>query len=320
MDQSFKDLTPKDNFYQTSLFFPMPVVMIGTLAENGETTLGPYSLIQPYYIAGRDYYALLLNARNSSNTAQNLLREGHCTVNFIPDDKKYFKQAVAMGWPGDKPEEKMGRCTEFHLEDSQSQDADKEHKYPQIVKEAFQVVECTWMRELDHAENDLTLKQLNEKTGAENDHYPGPYHDFNGITSPYGAHFILRIDHIDMKEKYWNTIVDGVSANGFPRVPVDYGYRDSKNFWCARFKKPRPELLPMRKTTVSSVRYAADRLQTDVKFTDDALEKLVNVPRVFLPTVLKGCVKWAEENGVKTITAKEMEIINDKRSKEKGKK
>ena len=31
--------------------------------------------------------------------------------------------------------------------------------------------------------------------------YNGPYHDFNGITSKYGAHFILKIDHILMKEK-----------------------------------------------------------------------------------------------------------------------
>ncbi len=122
-----------------------------------------------------------------------------------------------------------------------------------------------------------------------------------------------------MKEKYWNTIVNGVNANGFPKVPVDYGYRDSKNFWCSRFKKPRPELLPMRETTVSSVRYAAKRLQTDVEFTDDALEKLVKVPRIFLPTVLKGCVKWAKENNCTKITAKEMDIINDKRAKEKSK-
>ena len=56
------------------------------------------------------------------------------------------------------------------------------------------------------------------------------------------------------------------------------------------------------------------------KFTDDALEKLVRVPRIFLPTALKGCVKWAEENNIKVITAKEMDIINDKRSKEKSKK
>lgn len=288
----------------------MPVAMVGTLTPEGKTTLGPYSLLAPYYIAGKDYYAMLLECRNSSNTAQNLLREGRCTLNFIPDDKKLFKEAVRMGWPGDTPEEKMKDCI-FHLEDSQSKEKDPDGRYPQIVSEAFQVIECTWMRKLDNAQDD--------KPG-QLDGYEGPYHDFNGITSKYGCHFILRIDHIDMKEKYWNSIVNGVNANDFPPVPVDYGYRDSKNFWCSRFRKPKGELLPQRETSLSSVRYAAKRLQTDVKFTDDALMKLIKVPRIFLPTALKGCVKWAEENGVKVITEKEMAIINDKRAAEKKKK
>lgn len=288
----------------------MPVAMVGTLTPEGKTTLGPYSLLAPYYIAGKDYYAMLLECRNSSNTAQNLLREGRCTLNLIPDDKKLFKEAVRMGWPGDTPEEKMKDCI-FHLEDSQSKEKDPDGRYPQIVSEAFQVIECTWMRKLDNAQDD--------KPG-QLDGYEGPYHDFNGITSKYGCHFILRINHIDMKEKYWNSIVNGVNANNFPPVPVDYGYRDSKNFWCSRFRKPKGELLPQRETSLSSVRYAAKRLQTDVKFTDDALMKLIKVPRIFLPTALKGCVKWAEENGVKVITEKEMAIINDKRAAEKKKK
>ncbi len=46
---------------------------------------------------------------------------------------------------------------------------------------------------------------------------------------------------------------------------------------------------------------------------------ILNVPRVFLPTVLKGCVKWAKDHNMTEITAVEMKIINDKRSKEKGK-
>ena len=71
--------------------------------------------------------------------------------------------------------------------------------------------------------------------------------------------------------------------------------------------------------TLSSVRYAADRTDPDVHFTDDALEMLLNVPRIFLPTVLKGCVAWAKEHGVTEVTAVEMKIINDKRAKEKGK-
>ena len=53
---SFEYLRIVDNFYQTSAFFPMPTVMVATLTEDGMTTLGPYSLVQPYYVAGKDYY------------------------------------------------------------------------------------------------------------------------------------------------------------------------------------------------------------------------------------------------------------------------
>ena len=84
----FKSLKPVDNFYQTSLFFPMPVVEISTISENGQTNVGSYSLVQPYYIAGKGYYAMLLEWRNFSNTAQNILRTGKCALNFIPDDKR----------------------------------------------------------------------------------------------------------------------------------------------------------------------------------------------------------------------------------------
>lgn len=38
---SFENLRVVDNFYQTSLFFPMPTVVISTLCEDGTTTLGP---------------------------------------------------------------------------------------------------------------------------------------------------------------------------------------------------------------------------------------------------------------------------------------
>ena len=304
---SFKDLRVVDNFYQTSLFFPMPTVIVSTLCDDGSTSLGPYSLVQPYYIAGKDYYAMLLECRNSSNTAQHILKTGKCALNFITDTRKNFKEAVKLGWPGDTPQEKMARCS-FKLEDSLL--AEQGETRPQVLADAFQVIECTWMRELDGADRD-------QPTDA--DCYEGPYHDFNGITSKYGAHFILRVDKILMKEKYYNAIVYGVKPGDFPRVPVDYGYRDSKNFWYTKFRRPIAELLPMRQQTLSSVRYAADRIDDKVKFTDDALQTILNVPRVFLPTVLRGCVAWAKENNCELITAAEMKIINDKRSKEKKK-
>ena len=98
---SFENLRIVDNFYQTSLYYPMPTVVISTLAEDGPTSLGPYSLIAPYYVAGKSYYAMLLNCRNSSNTAQHILRTGKCAINFINDDPKNFKEAVKLSCPGD---------------------------------------------------------------------------------------------------------------------------------------------------------------------------------------------------------------------------
>ncbi|OQC14966.1 MAG: hypothetical protein BWX72_01116 [Firmicutes bacterium ADurb.Bin080] len=307
---SFKDLRIVDNFYQTSLFFPMPTVIISTLTEDGKTTLGPYSLVQPYYVAGKEYYAMLLNCRNSSNTAQNILRTGKCAINFITDKRKYFKEAVKLSWPGDKPEEKMPKCN-YLLEDGLMSSAYPEEKFPQVLSEAFQVIECTWMSELDNA---------SECKPGELNGYPPPYHDFNGITSPFGATFILRIDKILMKEKYYNAIINGVRAKDFPPAPIDYGYRDSKNFWYTRHRRPIPELLQVRKTTVASVKYAADRIDDTIKFTDEACEKLIGVPRVFLPLALKGCVACAKENCVELITAEHMMQINDKRAKEKASK
>ncbi len=304
---SFKNLRIVDNFYQTSAFFPMPTVLITTLTPEGTTTCGPYSLVQPYYVAGKDYYAMLLQSRNSSNTAQNLLRTGKCAINFIPDDRKLFKEAVRLGWPGDTAEEKMKGCI-YHFEDGLMAAEHPDERFPQVITEAFQVFECTWMRALDGAQDD---------PAGFLDGYEPPYHDFNGITSRFGAHFILRVDRIGMKEKQYNGIVNGVKASDFPRVPVDYGYRDSKNFWYTRFRRAIPELLPVRNASVDSVRYAADRIDDKIKFTDEACAKLVNVPRVFLPTVLRGCVDWARKNGVTLITAEHMDTINDKRAAEK---
>ena len=307
---SFEDLRIVDNFYQTSLFFPMPTVIISTLCEDGSTNLGPYSLVQPYYIAGKDYYAMLLSCRNSSNTAQNILRTGKCALNFIDDSPKSFKEAVKLSWPGDKPSDKMPKC-KFKLEKSLVEELDPSDKRPMVLTDAIEVIECTWMRELDGADKDLP---------GELNGYEPPYHDFNGITSKFGAHFILRIDKILMKKKYSDAIINGVRAKDFPPLPVDYGYRDSKNFWFHRKSKMRAELLAMRQASLESVRYAADRVDDKVKFTDDALKTVLNVPRVFLPLVLKGCVDWAKENNVELITAEHMKIINDKRAEEKKKK
>ncbi len=301
-----KELRIVDNFYQTSAFFPMPTVLISTVSENGQTNLGAYSLCFPYYIAGKDYYSMILECRNSSNTAQNILRTKKATINFIPDSRKFFKEAVRLGFPGETTEQKMKDCL-FTLVDSQ---LGKDR--PQIVEESFQVFECTWDDSLEDAKKD--------KPGQLEGYEP-PYRNFNGITSKFGAHFILKIDKILMEEKYHNAIVNGVKRNNFPKVPVDYGYRDSTNFWYTKFtSRPIPEKIPVKDNgDVKSVMYAAERIDPDVKFTEEACAKLTKIPRVFLKAALTQMVNIAKEEKITLIDEEALNIINDKRRKEKKK-
>ncbi|MCH5142207.1 MAG: hypothetical protein J1G07_00615 [Clostridiales bacterium] len=299
-----KELRIVDNFYQTSAFFPMPTILVGTVSENGQTNLGAYSLCFPYYIAGKDYYAMILECRNSSNTAQNLLRNKKCSLNFITDDRKYFKEAVRLGFPGDTTEEKMKNCI-FTLSDS-TISSDR----PKIVEESYQVFECSWDDTLEDA--------FNDKAGNLEGYDP-PYRNFNGITSKFGAHFILKIDKILMKEKYHNSIINGVNKNNFPSVPVDYGYRDSTNFWYTKFKRPISEKIQAKEGDVKSVIYAASRIDPEVKFTDGACAKLTKIPRIFLKAALTQMVKIAKEENITLIDEAALDIINDKRRQEKKK-
>lgn len=295
--KEFKNLRIVDNFYQSSLFFPMPTIMASTVSENGRTNLGSYSLCFPYYVAGKDYYAMILIIRNSSNTAQNILRTKKVTLNFTPDKKKYFTEAVRLGYPGDKTEDKMKDCL-FTLVDSDVKGS------PQIVNEAFEVMECTWDDSLEEAYND--------KPGCIEGYDP-PYRQFNGITSKHGAHFILKVDRILMKEPYYSAIIGGVSACKFPPVPVDYGYRDSTNFWCSSFRRPFSVKIKAHEGDVKSVIYCAERIDPEIKFTTEACAKLTKIPRVFLKAALTQMADIAKECEIKVIDEQALEIINQKR-------
>ena len=299
-----KELRIVDNFYQTSAYFPMPTILVGTVSENGKTNLGSYSLCFPYYIAGKEYYAMILECRNSSNTAQNILRGSKVSLNFICDDRKYFREAVRLGFPGETTDEKMKECL-FPLGKGVA-----EGERPEIITDAYQVFECTW----DSSLEDAYLDKPGQLEG-----YEPPYRNFNGITSKFGAHFILKIDKILMQERYRNAIIGGVKAKDFPPVPVDYGYRDSTNFWYSRSKKPVPEQIQAKDGDLKSVQYAASRIDPDVKFTDEACAKLTKIPRVFLKAALTQMVNIAKEEGITVIDEAALNIINDKRRKEKKK-
>ena len=100
---------------------------------------------------------------------------------------------------------------------------------------------------------------------------------------------------------------------------MDYGYRDSTNFWCSKFRRPFAEKIQAKEGDVNSVKYAAKRIDPEVTFTDEACAKLTKIPRIFLKAALTQMVEIAKSEGISVIDEKALEIINDKRRTEKKK-
>ena len=63
--------------------------------------------------------------------------------------------------------------------------------------------------------------------------------------------------------------------------------------------------------------YAANRIDDKVKFTKEACQMIVKIPRVFLKAALTQMVNYAKEQGWDLIDEPRMKDIRDKRSKEK---
>ena len=58
MTETFSEIRIPDNFYQTSSFYPMPVVLVSTMNETGTTNLGPYSLCFSYVVTGGEKHSM----------------------------------------------------------------------------------------------------------------------------------------------------------------------------------------------------------------------------------------------------------------------
>ena len=271
MTDDFQKVSVLDNFYQTSFYYPMPVIMITTLAESGNTNIGSYSLCFPFGIAGR--HSMMLISRGDSNTAINIRRTGLAALNFIPYDKKYMKNAVRLGYPGQTTEEKQKESI-FTLLPSMRERKIKDTKYPEIIEEATEIIECTW-------EDDTDI--------------------FNYVGTKEEGHFLLIIDNIFMKKRWYEALEKG---NGrFPSLPIDYGYRDSKYFWFTGHGRPYKEPIPSDKgIDVNSIIYQVQRLPYSLEWEDEAYKKLIKVPRIFLKRVLESISKRAIEEGIKKIT------------------
>jgi flavin reductase (DIM6/NTAB) family NADH-FMN oxidoreductase RutF len=271
-----------DNFYQTSSFYPMPVVMCTTVSENGLTNIGSYSLCFPFGISKNHY--MMLISRGNSNTAQNIRDHKTIALNFIPYNTRYLKNAVELGYPGETTEEKLEESI-FTLIPSTRSEEEKTAGliYPEIIQEAVQVFECT----VD--ESDIFR-------------YDGPEIE---------AHFLLKIDKIIMQERYADCLKEG---KGFPSLPIDFGYRDSKYFWFSKHSTPYAEPIPESKSiNTNAIQYQVERMDNPIKWHPDAYKKLVKVPRIFLKMVISKINEAATAEGVDLVTPDFLDKVNQKR-------
>jgi flavin reductase (DIM6/NTAB) family NADH-FMN oxidoreductase RutF len=284
MTDGFEEVKILDNFYQTSSFFPMPVVLVSSVAESGQTNLGPYSLCFPHIVASR--HSMMLIARDTSNTARNIQERKHCALNFIPHKRRFMKNCVSLGFPGETTEEKMKNSI-FTLEPSRRPPVEGA-RLPQIVREAVQVFECTW-----------------------DDSFPLTY--FEGDTE---RRFVLRIEKILLQNRMKRALLGGTCS---PDLPVDYGFRDNARFWLAGHRRPYAEPIPRSKgVTVDAVRYAVQRVDPGVPWQEEACAKLVRVPRPFMTAAIRACLEAAQEEGVTEITPEFVDKVRDKRRGDKA--
>ncbi len=131
---------PSDTpFYQSSAYFPMPVVLAVTHDESGQVNVAPYSLCFPQPDAGERM--LMLIAKRDSNTWRNAVATGRVTLCFIADEPHLLEQCVELSRKLPSAE-KMAR-SKFQL----IQVGDR-----QVVAEAEQVFVCTLVRHQHHAE------------------------------------------------------------------------------------------------------------------------------------------------------------------------
>ena len=284
VDESFIQLAPRDNFYQSVSFFPMPFALITTINERGTTSIGPHSLVFPFDIS--ESHSMMLVSRASSNTATNLRRTGRCALNFIEFDDEWLKTVVALGYPGQTPEDKM-KDIPFKLVDSPNEIFRKDPDYPLIMKDAFQVFECI---------TDGTFEYKPHREAA-----PPLVEGF----------FALQVKNVLLKESIKRKLDN---RREFPDMPLSYGFRGGSDFWFTRHSQPFHIPVPRQKGSEHSrIYYLANKVDPQVRFTEDACKKLTSVPQVFLEVVIGGLITEAKTRQIAMIDAGFVDDVEAKR-------
>jgi flavin reductase (DIM6/NTAB) family NADH-FMN oxidoreductase RutF len=284
-NEPFVQMHAKDNFYQSVSFYPMTFACITTTNERGTTSIGPHSLIFPFAIS--ETHSMMLISRASSNTATNLRRVGKCALNFIEFDRDWLKAVVDLGYPGQTPEEKMKDCP-FELIKTPNPAFNKDPDYPLIMKDAFQIFECVVDGTFEYKPHREAAAPLVE------------------------SFFALNIENVLMKESF-KVKLDG--RHEFPDMPISYGFRGGSEFWFTRHNEPFYFPVPRDKgPDHGSILYMANKLDPEVRFTEDACKALTGVPKAFIEVVLDGIIKEAKKQGVSMIDSDFIDVVNAQRA------
>lgn len=271
----------RDNFYQSSSFFPMPFALITTKNEQGITSIGPYSLVFPLDIC--EEHSMMLVSRSSSNTATNLRRVGKCALNYIEFDKELLNTVVELGYPGVPAEEKM-RDIPFELMESPTPAFRDDPDFPLLVKGAFQVFEC--------------------EVGGTFEYRP--YRE--AAHSLVEDYFALKIKNVLLRKSFKKKLEE---RHEFPDMPISYGFRGGQDFWFTRHGTPFRIPLPEGKGLDHQGIYRmANGLDSDIRFTEEACQLLTGIPAPFVEAALGVFVKKAKSKNVGEVDAEFVKSAN----------
>ena len=179
--------------------------------EEGFTSIGPYQLSFPFEVIQRRSWMVV--SRPNSNTHKNVSRTLKCAMNFVEYDREKIETILKFGYPGQEPEEKMA-YNDFELIDSPTPGRESNNIYPKIIKEAYQVYECT-----------LDIDRINEN----------PI-----LRDSVSAHLLLNIDNILLKET-WKKNLEGGGRCHSTHGPAS-GCRSTRNRCTPSFPRaPGPD-------------------------------------------------------------------------------
>ena len=284
-DEPFVDSPMRDNWYQSSSYYCSSFALITSVSEDGSTNIGPYQLTMPFEVINDRSFMVI--SRPTSNTVDNVRRTKKCALNFVEFNKKQLKTILGFGYPGQTTAEKMlDNC--FDLTDSPTPGRASDDRHPKIIKDAFQVYECTWQE----------VREFEERF----------------LLQSTSAHLVLKIDGILLKQSWKDNLENG--GTRMPRLPITYGFKGGEKFWFAEPKRAFWLPIPSDKGPKhETVLYEANRLDDEVRFTAEAAKQLTGIPKPFLKAALKGIIKQAKEEGVVEVDEAFIAKINAERNR-----